>query len=413
MLARATATWLSLALLGCEAVSQASEPLAGEPLAEQTATLDEFAERVPDDDALDMAELSVVDQPLAPAEHAVEPFAADWRMPDHEVGELPRWIEHHTLPGETIEQLALRYGVRPESIREWNELGQGEQPQAWRPKPLRIHGRRNPPPRVLIEHEVVAGDTWGAISRRYGVEVRRLRARNVGELGRELDVGERVQVWVDPQVFESIVHDQPANESARLVRPGAHSIGVPQDGILVAGVQIPPGPAYELRYPKSAYGTTFAVRQTVAALDQFAATSDFPFPISVGTMSRAPGGKIGGHVSHQTGRDLDIRLPLRAEVPQGLSPTFRRVDWTTTWELVRAFADAAEVQIIFLDYGAQRRLYRAAQAVGASADELDRMLQYPRGSKASLGLIRHSPGHDGHIHVRFPCGPAEPECADD
>jgi murein endopeptidase len=129
-------------------------------------------------------------------------------------------------------------------------------------------------------------------------------------------------------------------------------------------------------------------------------------------MSRQRGGEVGGHLSHQTGRDLDIRLPLRAEIPQGLSPTPRRVAWDVTWELVQAFASGPSVQVIFLDYGSQRRLYKAAKAAGASEQTLDAMLQYPRGSKASLGLIRHSPGHEGHIHVRFGCGPAEVECGD-
>lgn len=394
---------MCLALGACEAEAS--------PVVERWPVLEvELAER---SESIEMRELSVVDQPLEPALEEVEPFAASWRMPEHDVGELPRWIEHRTLPGETIEQLALRYGVAPARIREWNELGDGEQPHPWRPKPLRIHARRYPPPCQRLEHVVVEGDSWGSLSRRYGVDYRQLRARNVGEIGRELEVGERVEIWIDPIVFDSIVNDEPPSDRARLVRPGAHGVGTPQAGALVAGVQIPLGEGYELRYPNSAYGTTFAVRQAIAALDRFAETSDFPYPLRVGTMSRQRGGEIGGHHSHQSGRDLDVRLPLRREVPQSLSSTLRRVDWTATWELVRAFATAAEVSVIFLDYTAQRRLYKAAQAAGASEAELDEMLQYPRGSKANLGLIRHSPGHDGHIHVRFPCGPAEPECADE
>jgi murein endopeptidase len=64
-----------------------------------------------------------------------------------------------------------------------------------------------------------------------------------------------------------------------------------------------------------------------------------------------------------------------------------------------------------LDYACQRRLYQAAQALGVSDELLAATLQYPRGSAASLGKVRHAPGHEGHIHVRFACGPAEPECS--
>ena len=361
---------------------------------------------------LEMAELSLVDQPLAPATDPVDTRETEWRFPRHEPRPTPGWIRHQAIRAETIEELALRYGVRASKIRAWNEMGPDEQPNQVRLPELKIFARRDPVPRERLTREVVEGDTWGAIARRYGVDYRALRKWNVGAIGRSLELGETVEIWIEPVVYDSIVHDEPANPRAALVRPGAHGVGPPQAGMLVAGVQIPPGEGYELRYPNSAYGTTWAVRQTVAALDRFATTSDYPHPIKVGTMSRPRGGEIGHHVSHQTGRDLDIRLPLRAEVPQGLKPTPRRVDWRATWELVDAFASSSLVNVIFLDYSRQRRLYKAAKKMGASEEQLDAMLQFPRGSKAALGLIRHSPGHDGHIHVRFPCGPDEPLCVD-
>lgn len=361
--------------------------------------------------AQEMAELSLSDQPLEPALERVAPFAPDWRMPAHDPGQLPRWIRHRTVARETIEQLAIRYDVDPNLLREWNGLGVDEQPHPRRPETLRVYARRNPPPRQTIEHVVVAGDGWGSIARRYGVDSSHLRAWNVSDTGRSLEPGERLSIWIDPIVFASIIDDHPDNQRAALVRPGAHGVGSAQAGTLVAGVQIPPGQGYELRYPNSAWGTTAAVREVVAALDRFDARREYPLAIKVGTMSRQRGGEIGGHNSHQTGRDLDIRLPLRPEVPQALAPIPRRVDWPTTWALVEAFAESEAVEVIFLDYASQRRLYKAAEAVGASEEQRAEMLQYPRGSKANLGLIRHSPGHEGHIHVRFACGPAEPECA--
>ena len=398
---------LALGAVGCEAI--AAGPLE--------AAVDGGLERAPlaavglDADAVvEMPAVSVVELELEPATEPVRPFAPDWTMPALEPGSLPRWIEHRTVARETIEEIALRYGVRPEKIREWNELEPDAQPRNWKPEPLRVHAQRYPPQRVERTHAVVEGDTWGSIARRYGVDYRALRSWNVGEAGRSLEPGDRAKVWVDPTVFDAIVHDAPIDARAALVRPGAHGVGTPQAGMLVAGVQLPPGEGYSLRYPKSGYGTTFAVRHTVAALDHFVATSGYPREISVGTMSRQRGGEIGGHISHQTGRDLDIRLPLRPEVPSALSPIPRRVDWTATWALVRAFARTGAVQIIFLDFDSQRRLYRAAKASGASEDELADMLQYPRGSKVSQGLIRHAPGHEGHVHIRFSCGPAEPTC---
>lgn len=374
--------------------------------ADRAAQLDNHSDR----DSIAMVELSIMDRTLEPARDPVEPFLPGWRMPEHESGQLPRWIRHQPVPRETIEQLAVRYDVDPDVLRSWNDLAADAQPHPRKPKTLRIFARRNPPPRHRIEHVVALGESWGSIARRHGVDSSDLRAWNVGETGRSLEPGEQLVIWVDPIVLDSIVHDQPNSARAALVRPGAHGVGTPQAGILVAGVQLPPGDGYELRYSNSAWGTTFAVREAIAALDRFAARSDYPRPISVGTMSRQRGGAIGGHNSHQTGRDLDIRLPLRVELPPGLDPIPRRIDWSTTWTLVLAFADADSVEVIFLDYDSQRRLHRAARALGVEDEVLTATLQYPRGSKANLGRVRHAPGHEGHIHVRFACGPAEPEC---
>lgn len=394
---RAGRLTLGLALSGC--VAEAAEAQADRAALEREQAV------------VDMAELSLGERPLRPAQTPVSRFLPDWVMPTHELGPLPRWIRHETIPRETIEQLAWRYRVDAESLREWNDLAADEQPHAWRPSSLRIHAQRYPPPRQLLEHVVHDGESWGSIARRYGVDSSNLRAWNVGETGRSLAAGERLRVWVDPIVLDSIIHDQPSSARAALIRPGAHGIGTPRDGLLVAGVSLPPGERYQLRYPNSAWGTTFAVREAIAALDQFAATSDYPRPISVGTMSRQRGGPIGGHNSHQSGRDLDIRLPMRIEVPPGYHPIPRRIDWQTTWLLVLAFAERDSVEVIFLDYDSQRRLYKAARALGVSDEALASTLQYPRGSKAKRGRVRHSPGHESHIHVRFACGPAEPECA--
>src|SRR5690554_6417335 len=78
-------------------------------------------------DEIAMIELSVVDRPLEPARDPVDPFLPDWRMPSHDPGELPRWIRHQPIPRETIEQLALRYDVDPDALRQWNELTADQQ----------------------------------------------------------------------------------------------------------------------------------------------------------------------------------------------------------------------------------------------------------------------------------------------
>jgi LysM repeat protein len=322
----------------------------------------------------------------------------------------PKWIRHRVVPRESLTRIALRYGVKVSSIKEWNKLGD-EAVLKPRQK-LKVFARKFPPKRELIDHVAAVGDTWGSIARAYGVAPSDIRSYNVRRTGRRLDVGEKVYIWIDPIIYDEIQgHAADPGPSAE-VYPGGFSVGTPNEGQLVNPAKIPESDDYDLRFVKSVYGTSLAVRATVHAMNDFRSRTDYPGVIWLGTMSRERGGDLGQHKSHQTGRDLDVRLPLREGVPSGLKPIGRRIDWLATWHLINAFLDTGEVQVIFFDYGRQRRVYKAAQEIGISEEELDRVLQYPIGKMASRGRVRHSHGHDAHIHVRFRCAQWETECAD-
>jgi murein endopeptidase len=221
--------------------------------------------------------------------------------------------------------------------------------------------------------------------------------------------GETLQIWVDPVIFETIQAEWEAPPWG--VRPGAFGVGTANEGQLVNAVELPESDLYVRKAPRSAYGTTTTVRSLVAALTEFRSTSPYGGVVYISAISRPRGGTLGQHKSHQTGRDVDIRLPLREEIPQKLSPIpSRRVDWLATYQLIRAIVNTQQVVYVFLDYKLQRKMHRAAEAAGVETEELAWMMQWPRGRKASRGVVRDSPGHDDHFHVRFRCGIAEPEC---
>ena len=328
---------------------------------------------------------------------------------DDESEEGKTWVMHEVVPAEDIAALALRYRVDPGKIRAWNGLGARAKIRPG--QRLRILARRTPPPRELRRHLVIEGESWSSIGRAYGVDASDLRVANAKRVGRRLRPGVELEVWIDPPLYAAITGDTPPPGLAGTIRPGAFASGRPHAGRLINGVQIPEGEDYELRYPASAWGTTSAVRATVTALHAWREATGYEGRLTLGAMSRQRGRKIGGHLSHQNGRDLDIRLPLRAELRQDLDPLPRRVDWMAVWELVRSFEASGEITRIFLDYAIQKRLYKAAKEAGISRSELRRVIQFPRGSKAPRGLIRHSPGHDIHLHVRFRCAEHELECA--
>jgi murein endopeptidase/LysM repeat protein len=342
-----------------------------------------------------------------PAESSNDPKPGQDPDPATHEPDKPQLVKHRVVSRETVRQIAARYGVLQSALRRWNDLPDDLE----RPKPrstLKVWAKRIPPARVRVEHVVVEGDTWGQIARRYGAASTDIRAYNVSRIGRSLDPEEVVHVWVDPVVRADI---ERADE-ADLLRRGAYGVGSPADGRLVNGVQILEGPDWTLHFPSSAWGTTFAVNALMSALHQWRASSGFSGVLRIGSMSRQRGGEFGSHRSHQTGRDVDIRLPLRVDTPQGIPVNVRRVDWIALWHLVDTFERSGSVEVIFFDYKLQRRLAKAAAEAGVPEERIAELLQWPIGSKASRGAVRHEPGHTEHIHVRFACGPYETECAE-
>lgn len=323
------------------------------------------------------------------------------------VSDSTEWLVHKVVPLEAPDQIAFRYGVRPESLRMWN----GIKAETTKLRPgtrIKVQPRKAPPARRRYDYWVQPGDTWWSIGTAFGVDSRDLRAANAA-MPQKFVSGTAIEIWIDPVVYVWATEESDP-QIPRGIRLGAVGIGPPQGGRLVNGVQLPPNEAYVLKMLPSSFGTTHAVGHVARAMEEFRKSSPYRSPLMIGSMSAKHGGPLSGHKSHQTGRDLDIRLPLKERFQQHIPVTAARVDWVALWHLVDAFDVAGTVIVIFLDYEMQERLYKAAQSIGVTEDRLSQMLQYPHGNKANLGKIRHSPGHLAHIHVRMACGSHEPEC---
>ena len=63
-----------------------------------------------------------------------------------------------------------------------------------------------------------------------------------------------------------------------------------------------------------------------------------------------------------------------------------------------------------MDHKLQAVLHRYLKRQGYSATQLDQWLQYPRSRHNRKGLIRHSPGHHHHLHIRFDCVRSDDPC---
>lgn len=324
----------------------------------------------------------------------------------------PKSIKHALIPGETLDDVAKRYQVSVGDLEKWNAIRAGA-PIPKKKKDLRVITTHTPPPREKLEHEVKRGDTWDKIAAALGVEEARLRLQNP-RLPDKLDPKKKHKVvaWRDLDV--SPLAALGSKLALIRVRAGGVSIGKPNRGRLVRGVELPDRPdLYVKRKPDEAYGSTHMVMQTLAAITRFRHESRYKGQVVIGGMSRAKGGRFRPHKSHQSGRDIDIRLPLLRAAEHKKHTTSADVDWKATWELMRAFLDTGEVEYIFLEYALQKRIYKVARESGVSREQLDSWLEWPvkiKGRSNKRVIIRHVEGHRTHMHVRIRCGAQEKHC---
>lgn len=214
---------------------------------------------------------------------------------------------------------------------------------------------------------------------------------------------ERTEYLAEPPTFEL-----PADALGR---------GRPDAGALVHALALPPSPDYTIRCPAHAHASSATVNELMLALASFRNRSDYRGELVVGDLSQHGGGRYGPHRSHQSGRDVDLWLPVRGGryrrgcVRCGTDlcrPSPREVDWPATWQLVQALTSRGAAQDIFLDWSLQPALRAAAMQEGAPASQLGRQIQHPIRGRAAL--VKHAAGHIHHLHVRFRCPPDDPGC---
>jgi LysM repeat protein len=336
------------------------------------------------------------------------PWMMMWRGDETVELEKPRWVEHVIVPGERMSQIAARYGVRVTEIQHWNRL------KKKRPRhgtSLRVKARRIPPPREKITHVIREGETWGSIAAAHRVETRTLRGYNYRT---KLEPGNELKVWIDPGAPWTVGRKRGPRASKDLsVQEGALSVGRPNRGRIQNAIPLPESPLYTNRdIDAFLWGTTHTIHHLTRAFADFRERTGYEGEIIIGAMSRQRGGRFPPHRSHQSGRDVDIRLPLLPGVRPAGPPNIDEIDWYATWGLVRALLDTDEVVSIYLDQSLQRRLYEAARVMGESHEELAMVISWARerGRMSPNGSVRHSKGHTSHIHVRFTCADDEPRC---
>jgi murein endopeptidase len=191
----------------------------------------------------------------------------------------------------------------------------------------------------------------------------------------------------------------------------ARGRGTPNRGRLLDGVPLPPADKYVIMHPHRAFGTYYITSTLKTLFDAYALSHPEASPVIVGDLSYRTGRRIKPHLSHQSGRDVDITYPRHDEPKNYLK--FHRIrrknlDAERTLWLVREMIATGYIERVFMDYWVQRAVYKEAERQGAPQAWLDAVFQYPGWSGEAF--LQRAKGHDDHMHVRFFCQPTDVRC---
>ena len=176
-----------------------------------------------------------------------------------------------------------------------------------------------------------------------------------------------------------------ANAFPKIEWRHAISVGLPYAGSLIDGTQLAvDGPSWITwdpvtdrapNAPNRLYGNERTIRAVVTVTEAYRAAHPGAARVVIGDISREGGGPMRDeHVSHQNGLDVDVYFPrldrmLRAPRASG------EIDHRLAQDLLDRFV-AAGAQMVFVGYST--------------------------GLHGPAGVVIPYPGHEYHMHVRFP-----------
>lgn len=347
-------------------------------------------------------------EPEASSTDGGDPACTRWREQTALLGQ-PEWRVHVVRPRERIGQIAVRYGVAREQLAAWNGLS-SPRARVRAGTKLEVFTARVPPPREEITYTVAPGETWTDVAILHQVALADLKAWNYRKSKQPLAPGMELKVWIDPGAPRTVNCRRGEFPAPIEFRKNAESQGNPAGGRLVRGILLPLSTLWKRGKRDEMWASSHTLATLIEAFTRLRVDSGYDGEVFIGTISRRRGGKIRPHVSHTTGLDIDIRLPLLPSVPLETYPTPDTVDWPALWELIEALLETGQVSVIFFDQRLQEHLYWAARWDGQTPEELAPVLHWPRKDDRPEAIVRHARNHKGHIHVRLLCGPEEARC---
>jgi penicillin-insensitive murein endopeptidase len=181
------------------------------------------------------------------------------------------------------------------------------------------------------------------------------------------------------------------------------------------------GPGFQRYRPHGErnYGTHALVTAITRAASRVQADAAGSPPLVIGDLSAKWGGRVSGHASHRSGRDVDLLFytttlagsPIRSpgfihfgadSLARTAEGNFVALDIRRQWLLTRALLEDPEIDVLwmFVSRDLEAYIIDHARSLGEPPDlvlRAERVLHQPRDSA----------NHDDHIHLRIGCTEAE------
>jgi penicillin-insensitive murein endopeptidase len=162
---------------------------------------------------------------------------------------------------------------------------------------------------------------------------------------------------------------------------------------------MPEGEGWYIVNPKETWGTPETVEfiaHTVRRVNEM--FPDTPV-LPIGDISDEDGGHLVPHVSHQSGRDVDLGYYYTNGAKWYSIANADNLDFPRTWAFVKTTITETDVQAMFMDRKIQRLLREYATSIGEDPAWLESIFGGPESTVRPL--IIHEDGHASHIHVRY------------
>lgn len=164
----------------------------------------------------------------------------------------------------------------------------------------------------------------------------------------------------------------------------ATSVGLPYGGRLMHGTQLPVHGADWVTWnpitdsspnlPYRLYGNQHTISEIVRVTHAYRAAHPHVPPVVIGDISFEHGGPMDDHLSHQNGLDVDIYFPRRDHELRAPTTT-AQIDHRLAQDLLDRF-------------------------VAAGAEKI--FISPTSGFRGPADVVMPWPGHEYHMHVRFP-----------